>query len=103
MSAVEQAWTALDKGGTLVFFAVPGPDKRVEIPINQFWTQEVRILTSYYCGPLDIQDAMDLLTAHGVDVDGLITHWLALKDIAEGFRRVLDGGKTLKVIIKPGM
>ncbi|MFH0920942.1 MAG: zinc-binding dehydrogenase [Fibrobacterota bacterium] len=103
MSAVEQAWASLDKGGTLVFFAVPGPEKHVEIPINQFWTQEVRIITSYYCGPPDIQEAMDVLSIHGIDVDGLITHRLALKDIAEGFRRVLEGGKALKIIIKPHM
>ena len=29
MSAVEQAWACIDKGGAIVFFAVPGPEKRV--------------------------------------------------------------------------
>jgi L-iditol 2-dehydrogenase len=60
MSALEQAWLSIDKGGSIVFFAVPGPEKSVTIPINDFWMKEIRILTSYYCGPPDIQEAIDL-------------------------------------------
>ena len=58
LPAVEQAWQCVDKGGTVVFFAVPDPDKKVEIPINYFWMREVKILTSYYCGPPDINEAI---------------------------------------------
>jgi L-iditol 2-dehydrogenase len=38
--AVDQAWKCVDKGGVIVFFAVPHPDKKVTIPINDFWTRE---------------------------------------------------------------
>ena len=58
LPAVHQAWQSVDKGGTVVFFAVPDPDKKVEIPINYFWMREVKILTSYYCGPPDITEAL---------------------------------------------
>ena len=101
LSAVEQAWASLNKGGTIVFFAVPGPDKQVVVPINDFWMKEVRILTSYYCGPPDIREAMDLLAERAVDVERLITHRLPLSEIAEGFRLVLDGREAIKVIIRP--
>jgi L-iditol 2-dehydrogenase len=101
MSAVEQAWASVDKGGAVVFFAVPGPEKRVVIPINDFWTKEVRILTSYYCGPPDIQEAINLLNDRAIEVDSLITHRLPLGDIACGFRMVIEGQDALKVIIKP--
>jgi L-iditol 2-dehydrogenase len=101
MSAVEQAWASVDKGGAVVFFAVPGPEKRVGIPINDFWTKEVRILTSYYCGPPDIQEALDLLANRSIEVDSMITHRLPLQDIARGFRMVIEGQDALKVIIKP--
>ena len=69
LPAVDQAWTAVDKGGAIVFFAVPGPDKRVEIPINTFWTQEIRVLTCYYCGPPDIEASMRLLACREIEVD----------------------------------
>ena len=101
LSVVEQAWQCLEKGGAAVFFAVPGPDKQVTVPINAFWTQEVRILTSYYCGPPDIAQAMSLLAKGTVRIEDLITHRLPLSKIADGFRSVLSGTESIKVIIEP--
>jgi len=101
MAAVEQAWESVDKGGTVVFFAVPGPEKQVTIPINDFWTRETRILTSYYCGPPDILTAIDLIQTGTVRTDDLVTHRLPLDDISRGFQLVLDGSESLKVIIRP--
>ena len=101
MSAVDQAWKCVDKGGVIVFFAVPGPDKQITIPINDFWTKEIQILTSYYCGPPDIVDALELIETGAIKVDDMITHKLPLKKITEGFQLVLDGKESIKVIIKP--
>jgi L-iditol 2-dehydrogenase len=101
LSAVEQAWKCVDKGGVVVFFAVPGPDKVVTVPINDFWTKEIRIITSYYCGPPDIVDAIKLVESGEIKVDDMITHKLPLKDTAKGFQLVMDGHNSLKVVIKP--
>ena len=100
-SALEQAWSSLDKGGTIVLFAVPGPDKKVVVPVNDFWMKEITILTSYYCGPPDIVESMQLIASGDITVDDLITHRLPLADIARGFQLVLDGRESIKVIIKP--
>ena len=102
-SAIDQAWKCVDKGGTIVFFAVPGPDKQITIPLNDFWTKEIKILTSYYCGPPDIIDAIDLIASGTVSVDDLVTHRLPLKDISRGIQLVLDGKESMKVIINPNM
>jgi len=101
LSAVQQAWRCVDKGGAVVFFAVPGPEKKVDIPINDLWTKEVRILTSYYCGPPDIREALRLLSEKKIVVDDMITHRFPLDDIQKGFQLVLDGNEAVKVIIKP--
>jgi L-iditol 2-dehydrogenase len=101
LSAIDQAWKSVDKGGAVVFFAVPGPEKQVVMPVNAFWTQEVRVLTSYYCGPPDLAEALRLLESGAVKVEDMITHRLPLKDIARGFELVLQGRESLKVIIKP--
>jgi len=101
VSAVAQAWKCVDKGGVVVFFAVPHPDKKVSIPINHFWTRETRIMTSYYCGPPDIEDAINLIETQTIKVDDMITRRLALQDVAKGFRMVMEGKESLKVIIKP--
>ena len=91
----------MDKGGAVVFFAVPGPDKDVTVPINDFWTKEIRILTSYYCGPPDIEEAIKLIESGGIEVEDMITHRFGLEDIAKGFELVLDGTRSIKVIIRP--
>ena len=101
MPAVEQAWQCVDKGGRIVFFAVPGPGKQITVPLNDFWTKEIQILTSYYCGPPDIVEAIEMIESGAVSVDDLVTHRLPLKDIARGFQLVLDGKESIKVIIKP--
>jgi len=101
LSAIEQAWDCVDKGGAVVFFAVPGPDEKVFIPVNKFWTNEIRILTSYYCGPPDIIDAINLIETETIKVKDMITHKLPLNDIAKGFQLVMDADTSMKVIITP--
>jgi L-iditol 2-dehydrogenase len=101
--AVDQAWKCVDKGGVIVFFAVPHPDKKVTIPINDFWTRETRIITSYYCGPTDIVAAINLIESETIKVDDMITRRLALQDIAKGFQMVMEGKESIKVIIKPNL
>jgi L-iditol 2-dehydrogenase len=101
MSAVKQAWNSVDKAGSVVFFAVPGPDKKVEIPINRFWTKEMRILTSYYCGPPDLKEAMELISSGDLAVEDLITHRIELEKIGDAFKLMTGGGKAVKIIIQP--
>lgn len=101
LPALEQAWASVDMGGVVVLFTVPGPEQDVVVPVNDFWRMEIRIITSYYCGPPDIEEALDLITTGAVQVDDLITHRLPLKDTADGFRMLLEGADSLKIIIKP--
>lgn len=99
--AVDEAWRCVDKGGTVVLFAVPGPEEKVVVPVNDFWMKEITIRTSYYCGPPDIVEAMTLVGSGAITVDDLVTHRLPLGDIVEGFKLVSDGRDSIKVIIKP--
>ena len=101
MKAIEQAWKCVDKGGCIVFFAVPDPGKEVVVPINDFWMNEVTILTSYYCGPPDVEQAIQLLETGAVVVDDMITHQLPLQETSKGFKLVMEGKESIKVIIKP--
>ena len=100
-SAVEQTWQCVDKGGVIVLFAVPGPDKKVVVPVHDFWMKEITIITSYYCGPPDISEAMRLIESGEIVVEDLITHRLALTDIIKGFELVSDSRESIKVIMKP--
>jgi L-iditol 2-dehydrogenase len=101
LSAIDLAWRSVDKGGSIVFFTVPGPQTDVVIPINDFWMKEITILTSYYCGPPDIIESIELLETGAIKVDDMITHILPLHDIQTGFRLVSEARESMKVIIRP--
>jgi len=102
--ANQAALTALecvDKGGTILFFAVPDPTVRIPVPINQFWRNEITIKTSYGAAPNDLEESLRILSQKKVNVIDMITHKLSLQQAAEGFRLMADAGESLKVIIEP--
>ena len=102
--ANQAALTALecvDKGGTILFFAVPDPTVKIPVPINQFWRNEITIKTSYGAAPNDLEQSLRILSQKKVNVIDMITHKLSLQQAAEGFRLMADAGESLKVIIGP--
>jgi L-iditol 2-dehydrogenase len=102
--ATPAALTALecvDKGGTILFFAVPDPTVRIPVPITQFWRNEVTLKTSYGAAPADLAESLTLLAAKQLKVKDMITHRLSLNDAAKGFRLMAEAGNSLKVIIEP--
>jgi L-iditol 2-dehydrogenase len=102
--ATSAALTALDcveKGGTILFFAVPDPTVKLPVPINQFWRNEITMRTSYGAAPNDLEDSMRVLATKRLNVKDMITHRLSLSEAAEGFRLMAEAGKSLKVILEP--
>ncbi len=102
--ATQAALTALeciDRGGTILFFAVPDPTVKLPIPITQFWRNETTIKTSYGAAPKDLEESLKILAQKKINVTDMITHKLSLREIAKGFRLVAEAGESLKVIIEP--
>jgi L-iditol 2-dehydrogenase len=102
--ATQAALTALecvDKGGTILFFAVPDPSVRVPLPITDFWRNEVTLKTSYGAAPQDLEESLAILSKKKLNVTDMITHRLSLQEAAEGFRLVASAGESLKVILEP--
>ena len=101
LPAAKQALECIEKGGTIQYFAVPKPDERLEIPINDFWRNETTIMTSYGAAPDDLRKALEIIKSRNIDVKGMITHKFPLKDTNKGFRLVAEAKKSIKVIIEP--
>jgi L-iditol 2-dehydrogenase len=91
----------VEKGGTVLFFAVPDPTVRVPVPITDFWRNEITMKTSYGAAPQDLEESLALLSRKKLNVTDMITHRLSLKEAAEGFRLVATAGDSLKVILEP--
>jgi L-iditol 2-dehydrogenase len=95
------ALKCVDKGGTILFFAVPDPTVRIPMPITEFWRNEITVKTSYGAAPQDLEESLVILKQKKVDVAEMITHKLDIHDVAEGFRLVAAAEESLKVIILP--
>ncbi len=101
LSALQQGLASVDRGGTVLFFAVPPPGVDLPIPVNDFWRNGVTLLPSYANSPADAEEAIELIASGTVDVTALITHRLPLAGAAEGFRLTAEAGESLKVVIEP--
>ncbi len=101
LPAALQALKSIDRGGTVLFFAVPEPGVDVPVPMNELWRNEITLMTSYGAGPKDIQTAIELISSRKINVKDMITHKFGLKDTGKGFKLVADANESIKVIIEP--
>lgn len=101
MPAINQALQSVDRGGTILFFAVPEPGINVSIPITDFWRNEIKIMTSYGASPADLAIALELIYSQRVHVKEMITHRLNLSEAGLGFKLVSEAKESIKVIIEP--
>lgn len=99
--ASETALKCIDRGGTILFFAVPKPSIKLLVPINHFWRNEITIKTSYGAAPKDLNEALSILSTKKLGVKEMITHRYGLKQILEGFRVMVEANRSLKVLIEP--
>jgi len=101
MPAVKLALQCVDKGGTILFFAVPKPDEPFTIPINDFWRNEVKVMTSYGAAPNDLKESLELISSGKIKLDDMITHKLKFDEIQKGFDLVAEAKDSIKVIVQP--
>ncbi|MDH5716053.1 MAG: alcohol dehydrogenase catalytic domain-containing protein [Spirochaetia bacterium] len=100
VSALELALNSIERGGTVLIFAVPKPEEMVKVDFNPHWRNDITIKTSYGSTPLDHIQAIDLLKNKRITVDDMITHQLPLTDIQNGFNIACNPSGCLKVLIK---
>jgi L-iditol 2-dehydrogenase len=100
-SAALTALECVDKGGTILFFAVPDPTVRIPVPMTEFWRDEITLKTSYGAAPRDLEESLTTLAQKKLNVTDMITHRFSIQQAAEGFRLMAEAGESLKIIIEP--
>ena len=101
LPAIRQAFSCVDRGGTILFFAPVAPGTGVEFPMYELWNDGVKIVHSYAGPPADMLTALDLIAARRVNVASMVTHRLPLSRAQEGFDLVVRAADSLKVILDP--
>ncbi len=101
-SAIVQALTSVERGGTVLFFAPTNPSITISISINElFWRNDITLTTSYAASPADYQTALELIRAGTIPVHQMITHRLGLAETGLGFQLVAKAQNSIKVVIQP--
>lgn len=103
LSAAKQALECVGPGCTIVFFAVLKPGINLEIPINNYWRNEVTITTSYGAAPQDLDEAYNWIQSKKIEVVDLISHRLPFNRSKEAFKIVCEASESLKVILEPNI
>ncbi|MBW2989280.1 alcohol dehydrogenase catalytic domain-containing protein [Candidatus Woesearchaeota archaeon] len=99
MKAVGQAFSCIDKKGTILFFAIPSEDFKV--PSVDLWRNELTLTSSYGAAPQDLKDSLGLIKEKKIDVKSMITNRLPLDRIQDGFNIASQAKDSLKVVIEP--
>jgi len=100
-SAMEQALSLVDDGGSVLFFAPLPPGETLSLSAHDIWRRGVGIVHTYAGPPDDMRAALGLIAAGSIDVTSMITDRLPLAEAARGFRLAAAGGLTLKVVLDP--
>lgn len=101
MPAFRAAFKYVDKKGIIMLFAIPNKD--LVIPVEDFWRNELAIVSSYGAAPADLEEALQLIKDEKINVRDMITDRVGLEDIRKGFKIAGEGGKSLKVVVVPEM
>lgn len=101
MPAISQALKSVDRGGVVLFFAVPEPGIDVPLPINEFWRNGITLMPTYGAAPEDIEAAIELIRHKRLNLTDMITNRLKLEEAAKGFQLVAKAQESIKVIIEP--
>lgn len=97
--AFEAAFRYIDKKGIIMLFAIP--NKNLSIPVEDFWRNELSVVSSYGAAPIDLEEALALIKDKKINVRDMITDRVRLEDIQKGFKIAGQARESLKVIVVP--
>jgi L-iditol 2-dehydrogenase len=101
LPAARTALMSAERGGTILFFAVPKPGETVDVDFNPFWRDDITIKTCYGSAPIDNMQALDLIRQGTVTVTDMVTHRFGIDRIGEAFMTGARPDGCVKVIVEP--
>jgi len=101
LSAANQAIECAGPGSIIIFFAVPEPSIKIQIPINDYWRNEVVIMTSYGAAPEDLDESIKWIKSKKFQITDLISHRFPFSKVGDAFKVVCEANNSMKVLLEP--
>lgn len=97
MEALAGALPLLANGGTIVLL---GYYDELRLPYMPLFIKQARLLTAREWGPGDLLECRDLFAEHALDLNGLITHTLPIRQVQHAYDLGLNDPQCLKLILE---
>jgi L-iditol 2-dehydrogenase len=101
LPAIKQSLQCVEDGGTVLLFAPTQPGVELPLDLNDLWSRQLTVTTSYAASPDDLTAALEMIRSKRVNVGEMVTHRLGLDETGNGFRLVAEAGDSLKVVVEP--
>lgn len=98
-AAMKQGIETVGKGGTVLLFTPAKPNELLTINPNLLYFKDIRLITSYSCGPHDTKEALGYIRQRIITASKLISHRFPIENTAEAFRLTAEARNSLKCII----
>lgn len=98
-SALELALRVVEPGGWIGLFAGPSRGEPLELKLQELYKEEVDLLPSYSTGPQHMRQAVSLLEAGALDVEGIVTQELPIEEIQQAVH-LAESKVGLKTILR---
>jgi L-iditol 2-dehydrogenase len=99
VDAMKQGLKAVSRGGTVMFFTPAKPGEMLTLDPNELYFRDVRIATSYSCGPDDTKEALGYIERGIITSRRLVTHRFPIGETAEAYRLTSGAGDSLKSLV----
>ena len=99
VKAMKQGLGTVAPGGTVLFFTPARPRELLTVDPNELYFKDVRISTSYSCGPDDTREALFFIQKGMVTAEKLVTHRYAIDETEKAYRLTAEAKASLKSLI----
>lgn len=89
------------QGATVLWFMGPPPGTRLEVEPHHLYFNEIRLVSSYSCGPVDTREALELIEKGVLRAADLVSHRFPLEKTREACEVTARAEDSLKVIVLP--
>ena len=96
-----QAFEARDLAGRVVLVGVPGPEMRLDLPLQEVFSRGGSLSSSWYGDCLPTRDFPLLVEAHlrgELDLDAFVTETIGIGDVGAAFEK-MEAGDVLRSVV----
>jgi len=97
-AALDLALTLLAPDGVLALFAPLPPGEPYPMDLERLYFRDLRLVTSYSCGPIDTQKAAELLRNGSISWRDCVSDLVTLNELPAAYERMAKG-EILKAMV----